>query len=94
MEPEHPAEIRIRLPIALQTPEHGAPKDEELGLVGGSSQPVGQDLDCVRGLFEAIEQTGKMKPTLDVLGFHLQQLAVRSDRVSRERPRGQIIGLL
>ena len=94
MKSKHSPEIGIGLPVALQAPENGAPKYQELGLVGCTTESLGQDVDRLVCLLQTVQQTGEMQPGLNVGRLQLEQLAVGPDCVSGQWPCRQVVCLL
>jgi hypothetical protein len=94
MEPNHSAEIGFGLAIMLQTPEHGTPEDQKLGLVRSTPESLGQNVHRLVRLFQPIQQPGEMQTSLDMTGLELEQLTVGPNGLSRKWPGGKPIRLL
>jgi hypothetical protein len=94
MQPKHPPEVGFRLAVALQPPENGPPENQKFSLIRSPPESFRQYVRRFACLFQPVQQPGKIQASLDMAGLELEQLAVRPDRLSGERPRSKLIGLL
>jgi hypothetical protein len=94
METKDPAEISLSLAIALKPAQDGASKHQKLRLIGGSSEPVRQNLNRVRSFLQPIEQPGELKPAIDMVGLQLEQVPIWPNGIPGRAPVGQLDGLL
>ena len=78
MKTKHAPKVYLGVAIALQSPQNGSAKNEELCLIWGPPETLRENVHCFGGFLQSIQQSGEMQAPFHVAWLQLEQLAIGS----------------